>query len=309
MAMDRTYVVGSVPYVNARPLVSYFEEAPDRFPVRVIYEVPSRLPALLDSGGADVVLASSIDALLTPDRRIAANLCIATRGPVSSVRLFSKKPPKEIQSLALDLSSMTSNALAGIVLEERYGVRPESSPEPPDLGAMLRKHDACVLIGDIGMRAGAEGLHVLDLGQEWTSMTGLPFVWALWIGGERLDEKLAGYLSAARSMSCLGASFDTPNESRRREALKKILGPFEFDRQIEERRLLQINQISQASSWTSEEVRKYLTETISFDLGELELDGLREFGRRLQSYGIPADHFPGLVSPTRPLAGYATPTL
>ncbi|GIV16800.1 MAG: hypothetical protein KatS3mg022_2235 [Armatimonadota bacterium] len=34
------------------------------------------------------------------------------------------------------------------------------------------------------MLARAEGLTVADLGEEWYRWTGLPFVWALWLGRE-----------------------------------------------------------------------------------------------------------------------------
>ena len=218
------YTIGSVPYVNARPLVRYFEEEPGRFPVEVRYDVPSRLPAMLDRREADAVMASSIESLLTPGRRIAGGLCIASRGPVLSVRLFSKPPIGEIRTLALDQSSLTSNSLAKVVLWERYGVRPDASPEPPVLSDMLANYDACVLIGDIGMRTDGSGLHVIDLGEEWTELTGLPFVWAAWIGGDRLDEELSGYLRAARIMSCLGRRAEGGAQRREHARTRGVAG-------------------------------------------------------------------------------------
>ena len=50
------FTVGCVPFVNARPLVAWFEspDAPDG--VELVYEIPSKLPAMLDSGDVDVVL-------------------------------------------------------------------------------------------------------------------------------------------------------------------------------------------------------------------------------------------------------------
>ena len=46
--------VGCVPFVNARPLVAAFD-APNDW-VEVVYDVPSKLPALLDSGEVDAIL-------------------------------------------------------------------------------------------------------------------------------------------------------------------------------------------------------------------------------------------------------------
>ena len=95
---------------------------------------------------------------------------ISSLGEAASVRLFSKWPFREIQSLALDASSLTSNHLAQVLLAERYGVRPTICHLAPDLSAMLSQADACVLIGDKGMEADGAGLEVMDLGSEWVAM-------------------------------------------------------------------------------------------------------------------------------------------
>ena len=58
-----TYTVGSVPYLNAKPLVRMFEELGDDSPVKVIYDVPSRLPKLLEEGTVQAIMVSSIEAL------------------------------------------------------------------------------------------------------------------------------------------------------------------------------------------------------------------------------------------------------
>lgn len=294
------YTVGSVPYLNARPLVRYLHDPSCRLPVKVVYDVPSKLPALLETGEADAVLASSIEAVITPTRKVAGGLCIASDGPVLSVRLFSKVPPKQIKTLALDQSSLTSNALTRIVLKERYAVEPMGTPQPPDLKSMLAEHDACLLIGDIGMRTDGAGLHVLDLGEEWKKLTGLPFVWALWIGSDNLTPELAGMLNVARIMSFLGAPSSSSLTERQKTLIKKLLGPFEFDDQIAHQRATQLAAISAETGWSVDQVRRYLCETIIFDLGEKELTGLRKFQELLQKHGYPeAKHFPELVEPAK----------
>src|SRR6266852_5374370 len=49
---------------------------------------------------------------------------------------------------------------------------------------MLTVADAALIIGDPALRLdpGALPYHVYDLGREWTEMTGLPFVFAVWAG-------------------------------------------------------------------------------------------------------------------------------
>lgn len=275
-----SYVVGCVPYVNGRPLVWAFEQPESELPVAVRYEVPSKLPERLENGTADAVLASSIEALQTPGRYFAAGLGITSEGPVESVRLFSKVPFHRIETLALDASSLTSNALARILLDELYSANPATSAWAPDLETMLAQGDACVLIGDVGMRTRGEGLHILDLGEAWTRHTGLPFVWALWIGSSRLTPELAHYLFEARSMTALGAAMG----SRELEA---------------GRHRRQLRDIAAVSNWTEQEVERYLTEAIGFDLGSRQLEGLRRFREMLMTHGYPvAEAFPAMVEPS-----------
>ena len=152
------YRVGSVPYLNAKPLVRQFEDLGASSPVSVVYDVPSQLPALLEAGEVQAILVSSIEALRHPDLHFADGVSICSQREVFSVRLFSKVPFGEIRRLALDASSMTSNALAQILLDQRFGVRPATTTLPPDLDLMLAECDAGILIGDNGMRAtGPEG--------------------------------------------------------------------------------------------------------------------------------------------------------
>src|SRR5207249_3374598 len=99
-------ILGCVPYVNAKPLISRFHYGGST-EIEVLYDIPSRLPALLDSGNACAVLASSYEALATPGRSFAEGVSISTFGPAESVKLFSKVLPREIRSVALDESSMT----------------------------------------------------------------------------------------------------------------------------------------------------------------------------------------------------------
>jgi chorismate dehydratase len=260
--------VGCVPYVNARPLIARFErEGPE---VEVLLDVPSKLPALLESGRAEAVLASSFEALRTPGRTFAAGISISTLGEAQSVRLFSRVPPERITSLALDASSLTSNGLARIVLAERYGARPIAEPRLPNVRAMLAEFDACVLIGDIGMTTPAAGLHVLDLGSAWHELTGLPFVWALWIGREDFSEGLVRLLNEAKRWGL--------------EHLEEVSA-----------------EASSRSGWTPGTTRSYLGEAMNYDLSQRHLDGLRAYRELLVGHGLidPAP-FPGQVGEATP---------
>jgi chorismate dehydratase len=273
------YTVGSVPYVNAAPLISYFDFLGDRSPVKVRTAVPALLPDLLDEG-AQAIMVSSVDALRHPDRRLVKGFGVGSNGPVESVRLFSKEPMEEIRTLALDQSSMTSNRLAQVLLHDLYAVRPQTESRPPDLRQMLEEHDACVLIGDKGFEADGRDLYVLDLGEAWTQLTELPFLWAGWIGGDSVTEELAGYLDEARLWSKCGRA-----EARRNP-------------EPSEGRDHTIRFAMRNSGWSEERARHYLLETMVYDDTEQSplFEGLREFQRRLLANGFDdCGHLPTLV--------------
>ncbi len=271
-----SYTVGCVPYVNAIPLVEMFEEMGAASPVKVIYRVPSKLPALLESGEAQAILVSSVDSLRTPNRKMAEGVCIGSQQQVKSVRLFSKVPFGEIKTLALDASSMTSNRLAQILLRESFGVSPETITRKPDLNTMLEEADACVLIGDIGMMSDGTGLHVLDLGEAWYRLTGKPFVWAAWIGGEGLSPDLVWWLQ--RAAACAGNT----------EAGEPYY--------IWKNRESMVQRAMSQANWPEETAKDYFENVMAYRMTSRMIEGLREYQLRLQKNGFDdAIHFPDLV--------------
>jgi chorismate dehydratase len=109
--------VGAVQYLNTRPLVHGLAAAG----VRLEFDLPSRLADRLAAGTLDVALIPSIEMFRAPSKTIISDACIACRGPVWSVKLFSRVPIGQIRTLALDEGSRTSVALVQILLAERAG--------------------------------------------------------------------------------------------------------------------------------------------------------------------------------------------
>jgi chorismate dehydratase len=174
--------VGAVGYLNARPLTWALDRAPDRWRIR--YDVPAVCSALLQSGDVDLGLVPSIDYLQAPDFRLVPGVGIGSRGPVASVAIFTRVALDQVRRIALDTSSRTSVALVKVLCHHRFHITPEFAPHGPDLAAMLHDADAALVIGDPALEVDpvAVGLRKIDLGAEWTAMTGLPFVYAAWTG-------------------------------------------------------------------------------------------------------------------------------
>src|SRR6478735_4438604 len=125
--------IGAVSYLNTRPLVYGLAEAAPQH--ELVFDLPSRLADDLAAGRLDVALIPSIEYFQNPAYRIVSDACIACRGPVLSVKLFSRVPILKIRSLALDVGSRTSAALVRILLKEQYSLEPRF--EPLAIGASL----------------------------------------------------------------------------------------------------------------------------------------------------------------------------
>ena len=191
--------LGAVDYLNARPLVFGLELRTDQFSLR--FDVPSKCAALLHEGSIDVGMIPSIEYERGRGYRIVPNVGIISDGPVASVALFSKTPIDRIRSIAADTSSRTSYALLRILCLERFGIDPDFQPMPPDAAEMLRRCDAALIIGDPALFLDHErlGVEKIDLGEQWRSLTSLPFVWAFWAGRrDGLSQAAVSTLIAAR---------------------------------------------------------------------------------------------------------------
>jgi chorismate dehydratase len=200
--------LGGVGYLNARPLVFGLDGSP-RFALR--YDLPSECARLLEAGGIDLGLIPSIEYLRGDTYRIVPDIAIASRGPVASVALFTTRPMADVRSLIMDTSSRTSVALVRVLCARLFGIQPAIESHAPDLRGMLARGDAALIIGDNALLLreretvppisgdGARTVEKIDLGAAWTSMTGLPFVWAFWAGRAGvLEERDVAALQAAR---------------------------------------------------------------------------------------------------------------
>lgn len=174
--------ISAVSFLNTVPLVWGLLQRPQPH-IDLRFCVPARVADDLDEGVADIgiVPCGEIDRLglsFFPETGIACT------GAVRSILLISRVPPGQIRTLAADASSRTSVLLARIILSERYGSNPVVRSCPPVLADMLQSADAALVIGDPALRLDPARIshRVLDLGEEWLGLSGLPMVFAVWAG-------------------------------------------------------------------------------------------------------------------------------
>lgn len=162
---------GAVRYLNAKPLIEGLDP--------LVLDTPARLAGRMERGELDVALLPVVAGEAQGRTRVG-RLGIAAEGRVDSVLVFVSREP--IRTVHLDPASRTSRVLARILFRERFGIDPE-----PVEGAGA---DAELVIGDDALDRGGASI---DLAEEWTAWTGLPFVFAAWYG----DPESARALDAA----------------------------------------------------------------------------------------------------------------
>ncbi len=271
--------LGTVPYLNAQPLVAGLDAQPD-----VVLEraVPAQLVSRLRAGALDAALVSAVELFRAPQLSFVAGPAITSCGPVRSILLFLRGAPERVRRVALDSSSRSAAVLAQLCLAEFLGARGFSVTEcAPDADLAGIDADAVLRIGDPALAAAhAHGLttdtphangaarsngaasrldrgwFALDLGTVWTAHTGLPFVYALWLARPDVPpQPLHARLLAARAAGL-----------PQRDALAEAFAA--------------------RSGLPAPACRAYLQECIGYDLGPAERAGLAAFGFLAHRHGL-----------------------
>ncbi|HYA26779.1 MAG TPA: menaquinone biosynthesis protein [Thermodesulfovibrionales bacterium] len=179
--------IGRINFSNLFPIFYGLEKFTDCSPYEFVEGVPSAVNRLLREGKIDISPSSSIEYIKNEDDYILMdNHSITSAGPVGSILLFSKRPMEGLFGATVLVSSQseTSVALLDIVLNKFHKMNCvlRSSDEPLSRG--IESYPAYLLIGDNALRESLRwpGLYKYDLGEIWHRKTGLPFVFALWIG-------------------------------------------------------------------------------------------------------------------------------
>ncbi len=195
-------------YLNTAPLIEGLEKLEV---VELMPSVPARIVDLLLTNQADIGLASVVDAMRSKGKLTLLPVgMIGCDGPTLTVRVFSKVPFAQVKTLHVDTDSHTSVALARVIFDRVYGVKPRivefDARERVEVGAGSGAGGGVGVMGG-GTGGEATGLgdawpetvlligdkvvtdappadryaYHMDLGEAWKGLTGLPFVYAMWM--------------------------------------------------------------------------------------------------------------------------------
>ncbi|MCS7192888.1 MAG: menaquinone biosynthesis protein [Armatimonadetes bacterium] len=248
-------VIGSVPYLNAVPLTWALHKI--GFRGTLVFGTPAQLSSWLEEGKIDAGLIPLAEYLRGVGEGIVADVALSSDGAVRSVLLISKVPLFQIETIAVDKGSRSSLLLLKILMAERFGIAPLLFPAEPKLEAMLERADAALLIGDAALLAQVSPFwQVIDLGQEWKNLTGLPFVFAVWvIGNKAFETEIANWLIKAKVEGLRNLETIIDEEAQKRSLDQKL-------------------------------VRHYLTECIHYDLTDSHLKSIRTFSELCIKHGF-----------------------
>ncbi len=270
---DARLRIAAIGFLNPAPLMWDFEHPPLDAPLALRYQIDRMTPAecarRLAAGTADIGLIPIAALATTPGLRILPGCTIASKGCVRSLLLVRRasQPLATLRSVAADTASRTTIAYTRILFHKWGNPGVPFLPMAADLDSMLDKAEAAVVIGDPALfaleerfnrfeRTGEE-LVYHDLAHEWRTLTGLPFVSAVWgaAHGSPLDERVADDLNQSRIHGLQNI-----------EALAA-----EWSRKLP---------IPEAT------IRSYLSTNIHYDLDQECIEGMRGFFRMAAETGV-----------------------
>ncbi len=258
--------MGRIDYLNVLPVYYALESGDIPHDYELVYGPPAELNNLMAEGKMLLSSTSCVEYAKRPERYlILPNLAIGSNGPVQSVLLFSRRPIERLggQTILASRETHTSVTLMRLFFQQYYAMPVQwrtgsataevNSENPPE---------AFLAIGDEALRLRRHNAYpyVLDLAELWTTWTGLPFVFALWV----VERKVLEQVVLAESPAAL--------LSRSRD-----FGAAHMDT------ILAVAQ--QRYNMTKEELQEYFA-GLHYSLGAEEQAGLQLFYAKLAEAGI-----------------------
>lgn len=241
---------------------------------------PAECAERLADGRADLGLVPIAALAANPSLRILPGCTIASKDRVRSLLLVRRaaQPLAALRSVAADCASRTTVAYTRILFHKWGNPNVLFIPMPADLDRMLDRADAAIVIGDPALLAleersnrferTGEALFYHDLAEEWQSVTGLPFVSAVWGAAATsvVDEQVVQDLNRSR-----------------------IHGHENLDRLIVE--------WSNRLPISEQVISDYLSFNIHYILDEECVEGMRGFFRMAAEFGVLPAYTPSIEEP------------
>jgi chorismate dehydratase len=167
----------------------------------LLLDFPSHIADMLKTGAVDVGLIPVGILNQLPNYHIVSDFCIASDFDVASVCLFSEVPVKDLTTIYLDYQSRSSVALLKILMKEFWGINPTLiEAENESFRTKINGTTGALIIGDRALEQRRLSTYIYDLAGEWKALTGLPFVFAVWVSLKPMSEEWINKFNAANAI-------------------------------------------------------------------------------------------------------------
>lgn len=181
--------VGAVSYLNTKPLIYGFEQGMMKDEIDLVIDFPANIAELLINNQVDIGLIPVAAIPYLKEHHIISDYCIGCDGEVASVCLFSDVPLAEIEIILMDYQSRTSVELLKVLLKEHWMIQAHLVAGRDNYEKDITGTTAGLVIGDRALKQRSTSKYIYDLGQAWKEMTGLPFVFAVWVANKKLPDE------------------------------------------------------------------------------------------------------------------------
>ncbi|WDP92993.1 MAG: menaquinone biosynthesis protein [Desulfobacter sp.] len=203
--MKSNVLMGKISYINASPVYYGLDHGMLPKWLKLVPDVPTALNASIKKGEIDISpISAAFYAMNHEDLLVLPDLSISCNGDVLSVICASNYPLDELSGKQVMFSneSATSSSLLKMIFSRR-GITPRFRVgSVTAIDQVPADVDAIMVIGDTALTQPWERRfkNRFDLGRVWHEMTGLPFVFALWVVRKSFAEKYPDMTAAAHNL-------------------------------------------------------------------------------------------------------------
>jgi len=252
--LEKRIKISAVSYLNTLPFIYGIENDDDFLrQIDLQKDIPSVCADKLINDEVDIGLipVAEISKIKTP--YIISNYCLGAVGKVDTVSLFSHIPVEDVKTILLDYQSRTSVMLTKLLVKDYFNISPEFINAKAGYENKVNNQSAALIIGDRVFKYQNKFEFVYDLSEIWLKFTSYPFVFAAWVSNKKLDDTFI-------------KDFD--------KALK--FGLSDIDSAIKNyKKVYELNNI---------DLKKYLTESISYFFDREKRKGMQLFLEKIREY-------------------------
>lgn len=184
--------VGTLHDLNSQPLYRTLKGSAS---AELLFDAPAVNIDRLMSKESDAAFVRPMDyAINSSDLIIYPGVGVSASGFTGSVRLYLRGELHDIKTMAVGSVTTTDVVLTRIVLGEKYDSAPSIVPVVGTVDEMLAKADCALVVGDAD-HALQTKQPFIDMIDEWSDITELPFVHSFCVGrSESFNKELSDLL-------------------------------------------------------------------------------------------------------------------